>query len=654
MLETLMFRKPMRLEKWIAFDGALAVDVAETLHDSDSNPDSHSETLSDSGSGADAHESADAASDVEVVAFSGLDPDLYLSPFAANLMASVASNTINVEFDPLNPGPEATLTLPVGFDIPGGIGTDPFAPFFDANIAFTLVPGANVEYLFFEIANPTNGTFSYYTQTEINADWSGNRAALDLSNGDNFAVTTGAQYSNGALMLYMGTANNWGLGHQAPNMMVTSYTKADGETGLRIGIVYTDSYSASELVETAFKSLKFTPSSAGETSGGSFSVGVYYAEHNGLYTDAGKFDDNSSGFFNPTENPPKVVLEDATQECDTDGSISGGGGTPDPEDPVVPPPDPEDPIVPPPDPEDPIIPGPSPEDPVPDPVIPDPVPDPTPTDPIQPSDPVVPGDPGTPGSSSSDGDSGGDNGSDFGGETGEGGGESGGGASDDLVYIYRREDDIQEEVEESDLEGSGTKDGPVDSVVVIDARVVETTVAAAALELVRELEYVYKSVRGDRETLGQALALLREEYLGRNSTEWAGAREVLKQLFDSGNREMEAVNRILDQMRDRMGEFRDFPSARRDGMMTESIRELVDSAARHSGEAGAMSRAIIAVAEHLGDNRRQGTGIPSAEKIEEIFESVHSRELDKWLARAERNDPMGKDWSGVEAKAEAK
>ena len=643
MLETLMFRKPMRLEKWIAFDGALAVDVAETLHDSDS--DSHTETFPNSDSGADAHENTETSA--EAVSFSGIDPDLYLSPFAANLMASGASNTINVEFDPLNPGPEATLTLPVGFDIPGGIGTDAFAPFFDANIAFTLVPGANVEYLFFEIANPTNGTFSYYTQTEINADWSGNRAALNLSNGDNFAVTTGAQYSNGALMLYMGTANNWGLGHQAPNMMVTSYTKPDGETGLRIGIVYSDSYSASQLVETAFKSLKFTPSSAGETSGGSFSVGVYYAEHNGLYTDAGKFDDNSSGFFNPTENPPKVVLEDATQECDTDGNISGGG-TPDPEDPVVPPPDPEDPVVPPPDPEDPVIPDPPPEEP-----IPDPVPDPTPTDPTTPpSDPVVPGDPGAQGPSS-DSDAGNDNGSDFGGETGEGGGE-GGGSSDDLVYIYRREDDIQEETEDSNPQGSSAKDGPVDSVMVVEERVVETTAAAAALELVRELEYVYKSVRGDRETLGQALALLREEYLGRNSAEWAEAREVLRQLFDSGNREMEAVNRILEQMRDRMGEFRDYPSARRDGMMTESIRELVDSAARHSGEAGAMSRAIIAVAEYLGDNRRQGTGIPSADKIEEIFESVHSRELDKWLTQTERSDPMGKDWSGAEARAENK
>lgn len=185
----------------------------------------------------------------------------------------------------------------------------------------------------------------------------------------------------------------------------------------------------------------------------------------------------------------------------------------------------------------------------------------------------------------------------------------------------------------------------VEKVEVAEEKSIESAAEAAAFELARDIESTINMVRGDRNILLQALDMLREEYLTRDTAEWSDVRGALRDLFDAGNRELDAINRVLDQIQRQAEEYRRAPAEFRDGMLTESVRELVDSANRRSGETGALSDALNSVAALLREKRQTEEAVPSERELVDLFNRTHDQAMSKWLVQSGKNDPMGRELS---------
>lgn len=216
-------------------------------------------------------------------------------------------------------------------------------------------------------------------------------------------------------------------------------------------------------------------------------------------------------------------------------------------------------------------------------------------------------------------------------------------ARDDLVYIYRREDEADAAGDADKAEDGDEATVTVEKIENIEEKHIESAAEALALEIARDLEIMMGLVREDRNVLGRALDMLREEYLNRDPAELAGIRDALRNLFDAGNREMDAVNRILDQMRTQTAEYRKAPPDLRDGMLIENLRELIDSATRRSGETGALTEALNTVATLLREKRQSGLPVPDSVEFMEVFTRTYDQSMANWHARSGLNDPMGKE-----------
>ena len=625
----MFFRKPMRLEKWIAFDGAVGAEVMEAVSeqsDHADNNDTFDFSFAMPGIAADTENSGGDAGPVDI------SPITAFSPLGEG---QDATNTIKFDVDG-DSSYDAKLELPIGMTVPNGhdgSGYLPFGPASGAEVDFDMKSGLNAHEFFIEISKPENGEFFFFT----NPNWAGHLSIAafvykhGLRNGDFVALQT-QSYPDGSIELMMGKVQNAGtgwdsLGHQAPSFRVF---KTD-TGGLRIGI-YSNAtgggVTGEMLVESIFRSLAFRPDS-GATDAGSFQISIYYKSGQDLWSDGGSLlNDSGNTVFDPITNPPKGIIEDASKPCDESGAVIGGGSpsNPDPE----PPPGPSEP--------EPEIPGP--EDPGPEePVAPIPeTPTPPPEQPTQPPEipPII------------------DNGSDN--STGDGDAQSGeaaeadaGGdavAADGVVYVHR-DDGVEEEFEEDEEiedvlvreEGdSEREDGGAAA-----SAAVESAAAAVGMELMRDAELLAQMVRGDRLALEKALVRLRDSYFGMSAGDKELARAFLRELFESGNKELDAVNRILHQMRVQIDAYQTVAADRRDGMLMESIRELLDSATRRSGETGALSAAMNAVCEFLEGKRADGGRLVDAAEAEGRFSDAYAQAMAEWESVAERNDPMGRE-----------
>ena len=253
---------------------------------------------------------------------------------------------------------------------------------------------------------------------------------------------------------------------------------------------------------------------------------------------------------------------------------------------------------------------------------------------------------GSPDSGGGDGDAGADAG-DEASQEGDAATDAAGG--DDLVYIYQRDGEAEAVEMRGGVDG-GREVAEVEAEIVsAEDRRVESYAESAALALARDMEFLLQAVQEDREVLEQSLARLREEYMLRDASAWTGLRGLLSGLFESGNRERDAVNRVIGEMRRQMDEYRVMPGDRRDGMVTESLRELIDGAARRSGETGALSRALDAVVRLLSDSRTKGSPPPSEAELAAAFEASLSAARAAWHAKAALSDPMGRELATAQA-----
>lgn len=623
-----MFRKPMRLEKWVAFDGALAVDIAAETQDV--------AVEGDEGNGI---FGADRYSDDEGVANDAPDSDddvFVAQPFGfpATLEGefSFPNNTIWLDIDSEVSGHEASLSFPRGFNVSGA---DPFLPYHNADISLAFSAyypePLYVNRFFFEIGKPDNGTFSFL----LFDDQFTTPASFIADNGLNPGQWYMLDYVLGGNRQYRlaKVSDNGQYFSDSEPALLASYT---GNGALRVGFLINQrgALTGPDLATIMLKSLAFTAKDAEQTTGGSFSLKVFYKEYNGdLYSNPSVFGSGPNGVFNP-DNTPTAIVNDTTQYYYPGNANDGIANPPGPPDPVPDPdpdPDPDFPDDPDdPDPETPVDPTPDPSDPDPDPDSP--VPDPTP--PVDTNVPDIP-DGGDAGRS----DAGSDNGG------GEALGDSGGDAvsgQDGFLHVHIEEpnDDVWD-VRDTDAKREAT-DAAEDVVVRIEDKRIESAGEALMLEIMRELDSLIHVVRGDKNQLLRAIDYLRLEYSLRDASDWAELRETLRRLFETGNRELEAVNRVIDQMQNQASVYHSLDAARRDGMLLESLRELMDSTVRRSGETGALSGALNAVADLLRESRRSGA-VPDSGEVDALFQRAYDAAIAQWEAQLARTDAMGRE-----------
>ena len=627
-----MFRKPMRLEKWIAFDGAF-VDVLDAAHDN--TADNDAEENAESHYGDDIHDGTDDGAET------GLASQDAMTTFSPLSISDSTSSSFTVRYDNWF-WATVTVRMPSDVSTDNLAGKDSFLPFWDSDdVRFSTGSGyyyADGRDFFFEISKPTDGSFSFYTMEETgynNSDQSvadqfirdhglhesmGNNKFIAVANGESNGFTKLSMLrpvKEGSLYVFKTTTSGGDSGG-------TAYYQETDDGCIRFKITqkaYT-SY-GNGVAEAVLRSLVFSKDGGTDPQKVTgFTMGVFYKENASNNTSGLQelFDDDSGN----------SVFTETPQGGITVGG-SGGGVDPEPPPPEPPPetpdPEPTDPVLP-------EIPDPGPGiDPIPDPDGPDPEPD--IPDPFVP--PIIDG--GQGGDSYGEAGDGPDSGN-MGDDVADGSADAADGG-DALVYIYRREEEF---AEGSDNAGDVRDPDLVEAeLIAVEDRALETAATAAALELMRDMESLLQSVRGERELLEQVLAQLQQEYLLRNASEWGALREALRRLFESGNREKDAINRVLGEMHRQIGGYKRVSSEYRDGMLTESLRELVDSAARRSGETGALAKALSAVVNLLRDSRLHNDAPPSEPELSELFAASHANAREHWLARAAHSDPMGRE-----------
>lgn len=542
-----MFRKPMRLEKWIAFDGAVGADAVTLVQDALPDADAEAFTFVE----------AEAAS---------------AAPFADVPIPGAAGNVnVTIPDDPV-PYPEDNKPAfifdydDVTFDIHNNVGTV-------SGTDFTIT-----------LTAPDGGKFDVLTVAEV----TGNEAdaLANFAAGDWIAVFNESIDQVVFRKIISDSSGGKTLSH-AVSIGVTATVTHESGGGISLKLNNdagnVDAFKNDDAIKALLCSIVFeadTPGNPPEAIGG-FDVEVSY---------------KGSTVGGVVEIP--------------DGN--GGGGNPQPPPPV-------------------------------DIITPPPPPPPPPHGGGESGGGETGGETGG-GESGGEGDGGGDSGGE--GDSGDAGDAPGG---DDMNYIYHQDEDGDSDDDGSDAE-SARNDNRQDQteaeiVVAIEDRTMESAAAVTAVELAREVEFLLTSVRSEREVLLNSLSRLQEEYLrksGRVPDE--DFRALLRRLFESGNREKEAMNRIIAEMNRQMDVYRTFAPEFRDGMLTESLRELVDSAERRTGETGALSQAIDAVVRMLS---REGA-LPETEEVSAVFEKTHAAAIRKWHEKAELSDPMGKELAVME------
>lgn len=562
-----MFRKPMRLEKWIAFDGAGVADVVEAVEAVDAgdqfdDDSSRDENFGEHGEGGseDGSEGEDRGSPVATAFMFAALGDISLSE-------NVDAGAIGITY----PSDAANGAFPLQ-------GSD-----------FTTSASLPSGDVFFEITMPDDGGFILWSYDDRNAfvdqcnPSAGGWYAFD--NGDN---TFTLHYYNGGYDF-----SDTGPGGATGGSGQLAYSE-DGALRFHL-LEYTGGdANGNGTVNSVLASVVCVDGDGNVVTAEGYQINSFYKEGAGgdatLFHSDGIYNANADGVTVLANDPGNVHTNQGQWNNETSPGSGGSSGTEFP--------------------------------------------------------PVNP--PGGDGDSEGEAE-----------ETGDDAGESGDSPADapggdDPVYIYRRDESPDEEY--GDRPGPGD-DADAEAVVIelveSEDGAVASAAGAMALELVRDLDALLHTMRTDREVLLQSLTALQLEYLRRGFGHDGPVRDFLRELFEMGEWEKTAINRVIAEMRRHVASFATLSPAQRDGMLLESLRELRESAERRSGEMGALSQALEAVVELLG--RWNENGLEASEsEARELFDRVYAEAMAAWREKAERLDPMGRELSASERGAAAR
>lgn len=609
-----MFRKPIRLEKWIAFDGAFGVEAIEASQDTvKSGDDDGFKANFANASDDEAHSPLSGGDDASDDAQTLFPFDIGFAPPAS------ATNSIVVDIGGGSGENRVELDLPVGIDIPPGHDDKALFAYRDSSeLRFALYGYTHGREIYFEFTKPENGELTFCSRGNINSLVDG----LNIAAGEHVVMMeTVGENINLYYAKLINTNPRFDFTRQGGIIAVGKITNSGA---VRFSLI--DDGNAEQNVERILRSLVFIPDDDDHASAGKFSVHLYHHPHSGSQYDFDQFTDQ----WVYTGSPSGGL---------SDASVPGGGGVPEPEQPS---------------------PG-------------DGGGDPPPVDGGGDGESDIGhgggngGDDGESGASDPTGEAeapvpdlvsnpvhppapdGVETGTDSGG-AGQGGdagqalpAPDGGMATDGAsgaTYVHYEE--YRDPYLDDDAADGGDRAEPPISAVPLAENAAESPQAAAALELSHDFETAFTAIRADRNSLQAALSRLQEEYLARSVDDRAMFRENLKALFDSGNRELDAVNLILAHMHRELNGIRRIPADRLDGMLQESLRELMVSAARRSGETTALAEALNGVADILAAARRDNS-VVDGETLDAAFARIHSISLGGWLERASRADAMGRD-----------
>ncbi len=574
-----MFRKPMRLEKWIAFDGAVPVDAAQAVavaddavdpvdHHAD-EPDSHDDAFdSHTEQDSDDAEEANDNDDIESFALMALSDEID-DPFKDEFGITYTKDD----------GTTATATGKI--EVPDTISTggkdldDGFFAFRDGAVFQSGTGSSNMaqgQDFLFEIAPPDDGEFFFYNWADVQGDQAGFIAKHGLSNSDYVVFAGATNPVTGVTELVFKQVSGNNLNDVNANDPVGGWTRTGSDGQLYFTITgngwttHGNGVINAVLGSVAFKGEagKAPTEVTGYTVSAFFKDGV----RNDTTDKMDLFTDDDNGVYREGNAPLSEVgfLPDPGDDSDGD-------------------------------------------------------------DDIRPPNPPNPGGDGD--------DSGGDDGDDAG----------DGDDSDAPILTYQDPDDFFEGSDsDSDYEEASDQGEP-DVVVELETAAedgVDSAAAAMAAELIHEVEVLLTSVQGDREVLLQSLTALQLEYLRRGFDHEGALRDFLRELFERGDNEKSAVNRVVAEMRRQLGAFNLLTADQRDGMLVESLRELIESAERRSGEMGALSRALEAVVRQLGEWHDRGVD-PDAAQARDVFARAYAEAMADWAEKAERLDPMGRE-----------
>lgn len=692
-----MFRKPMRLEKWVAFDGALGAEVLQTAQESGADGffagSASAETVDN------ANAAADSAGAVEI----GLQSFGAASPVVSPL--SVETGTITLDLPNTWSGAEATISYPTSLVLADADA--PSLPFWGDSGSSISIDFRNylffgpyaVNGIFFEVFCPSggeDGSFTFFNPNTMDlAEFLSSNQ--QLNDGDTL-VYVDQILEHGVMGLKLGrlSVNGSGasispqltLGEQFAMALATEDSIRFSYSGMR------GPFGAESHINDIFKSLVYLPDGeAAAHNGGDIALRVFYTGWSVTPSDPGNYLDSGAYSSENHVGGPWVPFPEQSTESgqssesggiespneperpELPGEVEQGGEDGEPEQPEVS--VPSEPEVSeegagPPEsensgessrPEEPTVP----ED---------------PGTPMEPGTPAVPGELLPPEVDSEEG------------ETAEPGEENGfippvnevppsveppipsypatesdsfdvgddettspirtatpvsepamAGAAPSLAgpqYVHNRDDELAEREPASDVVDE--EDKVVDVSVELDGHLPEAGVLALG-ELVREYEAALALVVNERDLLERSLEKLLLEYKQRPIGEWDGSRHLIREIFESGNREIVAIDRITGQMHRQMSLFRGLGPERLDGMLTESVRELIDSAERHSGETLALSHAVNSVVKELSETRAAESVAPDGERLEDIYRHSYERQHAEWARENARQDPMGKELS---------
>lgn len=628
-----MFRPPMRLEKWIAYDAAIGADllVADADSDADDGMDDALFTfVTGEAEGGEPGNVQVRLLDTPVTAFS----------------ISQATDTNGEILSDADDGKyhisDGDTEIAIGIDFPKEAPIAPTFPFLNFNPSdniFTVTTsggdGTETGDLWIDIDNPAGGEFWFEELEEVE---------------NKYGVITGDSY---ALFSFLDSLDTNPTGGRVSgitnNALIAFYSEVNGENVLQVYRLinhdrvelddYTSNYEG-RLEEVGFGiKVTFEQTDTG--------IRLYFENFNAKHFQA---KDVLNGIFRSltyTDNN-----NDTTPNKIPSVSVSVSYATKNTPPLVVDPPVIADPVVVPPS-----LPPPSDDG-------GDNQPDPDPGDDIIP--PVVPppppSDSGDSGGDAGDSGDSGENGSDSGdsaesGADGESGDSADGLGSDDLAFVFQSDDSADSAESagaDADADAESAENAAAEEADEAEARdgAQESAAAAEQLELARDLEFLLTAVQNDKDILLSHIGRLESEYLARNPGEYGELRGYLRRLFDLARQEEDTVNRILAAMNREMEVFRSTDPANRDGMLTESVRELIESAERHSGEMGAYSSAVEAVAGLLASRRADGLPPPSDAEASSLFAAEYESALSAWQASVDAQDPIGRDLTAAQRVAE--
>lgn len=622
-----MFRKLLRLERWIAFDGAGIADVAvfdasADGSDGDAPVAPHLSDLGDLPSDGgpvdddgDSGAPGDFADDAPISGFDIL--------FAPAPQQTINSLVLSFPDFPQHNG-EVSLTFPVGFDRPDHFDASAlpsYLPFiYDDSVVFAIDPSAatdiHVQHMFVGVTFPANGAFTLFSTSAggVNAFVTQHQIPV----GSLFAYSVGTMPSSG---IYTGTVHVGRVedaGGGALKVVDAVHVIRSYQYGDSVRFGFTE-FAAPEHLQAVLRSLVYTPDTPGDDDAAAFGVSLFHDLTGTAYSVNKLIVGDDCAFV---EEKSAGAIQDATQPCDESGAVIGEGPGPEnPPGPTDPPPDPPTD----PDPDDPEIPE-TPETPHPPPV-----------------DPYVPPSPPGDGDDVSGGGDWGEPSSDLPDSAWTGDSREDEDALRANSLLFRPFDDDYDEEEPGEDDAGGQ--------AVAVARVAPVSLdgddgpdAAWYAELLGEIELAMLGVRQIHSRLDLALNRLGAEYAHRHRSQWTtDAKQYLGDILSAGRDQKRLLDGVKASLAREIEVMRAMPPDRRDGAMELSLRDLSDSAARQTGTAAAMADALEKVAERMRDTRLAEIPAPAQDDLAGVFEEARHLAAAEWREKATLRDAMARD-----------